>query len=147
MTARPPRARAALMVLAMVALLTAMWGGLVRVGWQLPPLSLALPAAHGPLMISGFLGTVIGLERAVALGRRWTYLAPLLSGVGALALMTGTPGPIGPLLMTLGSLGMVAAFVIIIRLRRALFTVTMGLGAVSWLVGNGLWLAGPSPRS
>jgi phosphoadenosine phosphosulfate reductase len=40
-----------------------MWAGLVRLGWGWPPYHLTLPAAHGPLMISGFLGTLIGVER------------------------------------------------------------------------------------
>ena len=34
-------------------------------------------ALHGPLMVCGFLGAVIGLERAAALGRLWAYAAPL----------------------------------------------------------------------
>jgi hypothetical protein len=34
------------------------------------------------------------------------------------------------------------AFVLIIRRQPALFTATMGLGALVWLVGNALWLAG-----
>ena len=79
--------RLPLMVMGMVALLAGMWAGLVRLGWGWPPLQPALPIAHGPLMISGFLGTVIGLERAVALsaispGRLWTYCVPLLAGLG-----------------------------------------------------------------
>lgn len=41
-------------------------GGLIRLGWQLPALTPSLALAHGPLMISGFLGTLITLERAVA---------------------------------------------------------------------------------
>lgn len=86
------RSRFLLMALGMVALLAALWAGLLRLGWRVPPLRPTLPAAHGPLMISGFLGTLIGLERAVALGRRWTYAGPLLTGLGALALIAGLPG-------------------------------------------------------
>lgn len=40
-------------------------------------------------MALGFLGTVIGLERAVALGSRWTFAVPLLSGGGAIVLVAG----------------------------------------------------------
>ncbi len=130
------------MALGMLALLAAMWAGLVRLGWGLPPLRPGLPIAHGPLMISGFLGTLISLERAVALERRWTYAAPLFTGLGALLLVVGVTGSPGPLLMTVGSLGLVAVFVVIVRRQLAPFTVTMGLGALAWLVGNGLWLAG-----
>jgi hypothetical protein len=43
--------------------------------------------------------------------------------------------------MTLGSLFLVAAFVLIIRRQPALFAITMGLGALVWLIGNVLWLA------
>jgi len=138
---RQPGIRLPLMGLGMLGLLAAMWAGLVRLGWGLPPLQPGLTIAHAPLMISGFLGTLISLERAVALGRRWTYAAPLFTGLGAVLLVVGVAGPPGPLLMTLGSLGMVAEFVVIVRRRLAPFTVIMGLGALAWLVGNGLWLA------
>ncbi len=136
------RSRFPLIALAGLALLAALWAGLVRLGWGWPPLLRTLPAVHGPLMVAGALGTLIGLERAVALGRRWTYAAPLLTGLGALALIAGLPGLVGPVLITLGSLGVVAIFVVIVRRQPALFTATMGLGTLAWLAGNGLWLAG-----
>jgi hypothetical protein len=58
--------------------------------------------------------------------------------------MVGGAGWAGPLLLTLGSLWLVAIFVHIIRQQPVLFTVTMGLGALSWLIGNILWLGGRS---
>jgi len=133
-----------LMAMGMVALLAAMWAGLVRLGWGWPPLQPALPIAHGPLMISGFLGTVIGLERAVALsamspGRLWTYGTPLLAGLGGLGLIVGLPQPVGALLISLASLGLVIIFGLILRLQMTLFTLTMAIGALLWLIGNGLW--------
>lgn len=131
-----------LMVLAMVALVAAMWAGLLRLGWTWPLLQPTLPVNHGPLIIGGFLGTVIGVERAVALSRPWTYLGPLLTGLGGLALIVGVPHPIGPMLITLGSLNLVVVFGLILRLHLAPFTVTMALGALLWLIGNGLWLWG-----
>jgi hypothetical protein len=90
-------------------------------------------------MVCGFLGTLIGVERAVALGTAWPYAAPLLTAVGTLALLTGLPAP--PL-MTLGSLGLTAMFVVIMRRQCALATVTMALGALLWCVGNSYWLVG-----
>ena len=141
----------------LLALLAASWGGLLRLGWDWPLIRPMLPAGHGPLMIGGFLGTLISLERAVALValqqvpggkaeeetgrlRFWPYMAPLLTGVGSLLLIVGVPGAPGPLLMTLGSLALLVIFVMIIRTQPALFTVTIGLGALTWLVGNLLWL-------
>lgn len=136
------RARLPFVALGILSLLAALWAGLVRIGWGFPPLLQTLPGAHGPLMVSGFVGTVISLERAVALGKRWTYTAPLLTGVGALTLLAGLPLPLGPLLITLGSLVLVWIFALIVRQQPALFTLTMWLGAVMWFVGNALWLAG-----
>ena len=136
-----------MMALAILALLAAMWAGLLRLGWSLPVLQPTLPIAHGPLMISGFLGTLISLERAVVLERRWAYLAPLLTGMGALMLVLGVTGSLGPLLITLGSLVGVAIFVVIITRQPIHFTVVMGLGSVSWLVGNLLWLSGQAVHS
>lgn len=138
------RSRAILMALGIIALLFAMWAGLVRMGWRLPPLERNLAGRHGPLMVAGFLGTVISLERAVALKHPWTYLAPALSGLGGLVLLAGLPSRLGEALITLASLVLLAVFGLIVKRQRALFTETMALAAAVWLGGNVLWLAGGS---
>ncbi len=133
-----------LLLSALLSLIAAGWGGLIRMGWAMQPFAVA---DHGPLMISGFLGTLISLERAVALSAltkkgHWAYAAPLLSMFGALALIIGMPRPFAIGLMTLGSLALVIVFLIIVQKQPALFTVTMALGAGCWLFGNLLWLSG-----
>src|SRR5574341_474507 len=93
-------------VLAVIlALFAAMWAALVRVGWKLPTLPTPIAGQHGALMISAFLGTLISLERAVALHKKWAYLAPILSALGGLALLLGLPPEVGRGLIALGSLG------------------------------------------
>ncbi len=131
-----------LMALGMIALLAAMLGGLFRLGWNWSSVPSTLPSVHGPLMISGFLGTLIALERTVAMGKWWPSVGPLCTGVGALILIAGIPGVAGPALMTLGSLALVVVFVHLVRGQPALFTFIMGLGALAWLAGNSLWLVG-----
>lgn len=138
----PTRARLPLMALAILALLAALWAGLLRMGWTFPPIVPTLPGVHGPLMVAGFLGTLISMERAVALGMRWTYAAPLFSALGALILITGVAPALGAVLVTLGSAGMVAIFAFIVRRQTVLFTITMAIGAVCWLIGNAVWLVG-----
>lgn len=131
-----------LLLIALLTLLAATWAGLLRIGWTLPTTS-SLAAMHGPLMVSGFLGALIGLERAVALaalGRRWTYVAPILAGLGAITSLAGLP--VGPWLLTAGSLALIAVFAEIVRRQPASFTYTMAFGAVLWAAGNILWLAG-----
>jgi hypothetical protein len=125
-----------------MALLAGLWAGLIRIGWPLPPLQPALPLAHGPLLVSGFLGTLIGLERAVAFGRPGVYAVPLASGLGGLALLLGVSGPTAPALMTLGSVGLAAIFAAGFGRHPAIFTGVMGIGALVWAGGNALWLAG-----
>ena len=141
MTIRHPR-RLPLLALGMMALLTGVWAGLARLGWNVPLPRPDFSSLHGPLMVSGFLGTLISLERAVALGQRWAYAAPLLTGLGALVLVAGGPLVVARLLMLGGSAGLVAIFAAIIRRHPALYTSTMGVGAVVWLLGNLLWLLG-----
>jgi len=136
--------RLLLLISALLALLFAAWAGLVRMGWTLP----SFPASeHGPLMISGFLGTLIALERAVALSVAFkrgllAYAAPLVSALGAVALVVGMPRVVSVGLVTLGSFGLALIFLMLVRKQSALFAVTMALGAAFWLMGNVLWLTG-----
>jgi hypothetical protein len=141
-TAAGGRIRLPLLALGVLALLAGLWAGLIRIGWPLPPLQSTLPPAHGPLMVSGFLGTLIGLERAVAFGRPAAYAVPLMSGLGGLALLFGVPAPVAPGLMTLGGAGLAAIFASGFARHPAFFTGVMGTGALVWAAGNALWLAG-----
>ena len=118
------------------------WMGLLRLGWALPlpwPDQLIL---HGPLMVGGFLGTLIGLERAVGIAKPWAFVAPLLTASGSVLLVFGPAGSPGPLLVTAGSAVVVAVFGVVLWRQPSLFASTMALGAAAWLVGNAQWLAG-----
>ncbi len=152
------RSRLPLMALAAISLLAALWAGLVRIGWSWPSAGLLPAGQHGPFMVSGFLGTLISLERAVALRQnqrdsapgtpqprydtRLYYLAPALAGLGSMALLIGLPIVVGRGLITLAALGLVLIFLVIYRLQPNSANATMGVGAAAWLVGNLLWLFG-----
>jgi hypothetical protein len=125
-----------------VSLIAGMIAGEGRLGW--PVGSGDLMAVHGPLMICGFFGTVIGLERAVALGKLWGYMAPAATALGGLALAVGFPQG-GALALTLGSLVFVAMSLAVLARQREVFTAVLGLGGACWLIGNLVWLAGASP--
>jgi len=142
----PPRrpVRSILLGLGIASLLVAMWAGLVRMGLAIPPVERTWAGRHGPLMVAGFLGTVISLERSVALKQGWTYLPPVLTGMGGLTLLLGLPAKLGVSLITLGSVGLIFVFGLIVKRQPALFTYAMALAAVLWAVGNGLWLLGLS---
>lgn len=133
--------RRLLMAVGMASFAFGTWLGLARLGWSVPLPSPNQIGAHGPLMVCGFLGTMITLERAVALGSRWGYAAPVLAAVGALVLPT-SHGPHAPVFILAGSIVLVAMFAVIWRRQPALFIATMALGALAWVVGNALWLTG-----
>jgi hypothetical protein len=114
----------------------------MRIGWSLPAPQPSFGLAHGPLMVSGFLGTLIGLERAVAFGRPAAYAAPIASALGGLALLADAPAPAAPLLMTLGGIGLAAVFASAFARHTDLHVAVMGVGALAWLTGNLLWLTG-----
>jgi hypothetical protein len=130
------------MALAGLSLFAALWAGLARLGWDLPQPSLELPANHGPLMVVGFLGTLISLERAVALERRWPYGAPAFSGFAALAVLFGLPSYAAHISALLGSLVLIFVFVFLYRQHSSAAIATMGAGAALWFAGNLLWYLG-----
>lgn len=128
--------------LSILALIMGLWAGLVRIGWPLPVLPAALPMQHGPLMISGFLGTMIALERVAAIRRPWMFAAPLFSGLGWILSLFMYGSLAGPLLITLGSLVATGILAHMVRREPKIYTVTMAAGMVCWLAGNILWVTG-----
>jgi hypothetical protein len=113
---------------------------LVRLGAEIPA-TLGAIGLHGALMVSGFLGTVIGLERAVALGQRWAYGAPLASGVGGVCLIVGL-ADLGFQLLAFAAALLVAASAAVFARQRSLEMATLLAGAVAWLAGNALLFVG-----
>jgi hypothetical protein len=134
--------RAPLMGLALVALFAGLWGGLIRLGLVSTTAVASASEAHGPLMALGFLGTLISLERAVALGRWWSYAAPLATGLGAIATLASAPGELGPALVTVGGFVLLADHAVLQRIAPSLHNALMGLGALAWCAAGIAWLDG-----
>ncbi len=134
------RVRFPLLALGLAALVCGIWAGLLRFGWSLPQGRANLIELHGPLMVFGFLGTVISLERAVALRRPWGYLAPAGTIVGAALLLAGLRQGLGELVLLLAGCVLVALFAVILRAHATASTGVLLLGAALWVVGDALWL-------
>ncbi|MFZ5880378.1 MAG: hypothetical protein ACOY0R_13495 [Chloroflexota bacterium] len=128
-----------LIVLAILALLLALWAGLLRMGWSLPTLT-NLALQHGPLMVCGFLGVLIPLERAAAIRQTWMFAVPVIAGVGWISLLFLPT--LGAALLTLGSLGTLIILAVMVQREPRMHTFSMAAGALTWLVGNILWMAG-----
>jgi hypothetical protein len=126
-----------------VSLVCGIAGGLVRAGVVAAQHEWLGQAAvsHAALMICGFFGTVIGIERATAAKRRIAWLAPLASALASLALIAGSHALAAGLLVTAS-----AVFVLVNAMlwwrERAPHTLLLTCAAVSWAVGNVLFALG-----
>ena len=137
-----PAGRLPLLVLGMLSLVGGVLAGLARLDWNMPAVAANAAGWHGALMISAFLGTVISLERAVALGRGWAYVAPAAAGLGGIGLLAAVPPAPTFFLMILAATILLAASLQVLRRQVASFTVVLAIGALCWLIGNAAWLAG-----
>lgn len=124
-----------------VAFASGLLTGFARIGIVTPDSILTLAELHGALMISGFLGTLISLERAVAFGRWWGYGAPAISAVGAIALLAGAI-PAATLCFLLAGAIMVAASCQLFIRHPALPLFLLCVASISWIAGTSVWLAG-----
>jgi hypothetical protein len=124
---------------AVAALVCGVLSGLARLGWAVPPWAAHLAAQHGALMVGGFFGTLIGLERAVALARVWPYAAPTASGLASLVLVAQGSDTVAALFMSVAAAVMVMACGAVWWRERAAHLATLTAGAVAWLAGNLVW--------
>lgn len=141
--------RLAVLALGAACLLAGLDSALLRLGAWAPvagdgaSLSARLSALHGPLMLVGFLGTVIALERSVAARRAWAHLAPAGSAIGCLALLLGAPAPLGRGLVLTGALTLLAVYRRVHRRAPSTAVDIESLGAVSLALGDLVWLLAP----
>jgi len=138
--ARAPLAAALLALGAALALLSGLAGGLVRLGWPLLPAPLVAPVAlHGALMVCGFFGFVIALERAVALQRALAWSAPALAAAGTVAALALQPGAAAAAWLAAAA-ALTLAYAGVLRRTPALHTAVEGAGALCWAGGTLLWM-------
>ncbi|MGW7484336.1 multicopper oxidase domain-containing protein [Nonomuraea muscovyensis] len=143
----PPAAwrRLPLLAGAAVALVAGIIGGLALLVAEMPAPA-SFTEQHGPLMVLGFLGTLIALERAVALRRPWGYAAPVLAAAGAVALAAGAEQT-GRLALTAAGGWLVGIYLALLGRRRSRETFLQLGGALAWPIAGLLWLAGrPVPE-
>lgn len=130
LTDRSPRWAPVLILGGGLALLAGLDAALTLAGLPAPVGSARLAVLHGPLMVLGFLGTVIALERAVALRTTWPLLAPALLGAGSLALVLLPQPLLGRLLLVQGMLLLVVVYLALWRRNGDLLVSVQALGAV-----------------
>lgn len=130
--------RAWLLLPAGLSLLAGLDAGLLLLEVPAPVTAAHLPSAHGVLMVLGFLGTLISLERAVALRTPGAYAAPLLLGAGGLALAAG-PRFLGQVLLIDGMVAFLVVAALLWRRQRDGAVAVEVLAVTHGLVAALLW--------
>lgn len=140
----PPAQRAAPRALLMLpgglCLLAGLYAALLLIADPAPTDPERLPDVHGVVMVLGFLGTLISLERAVALRRNWAYAAPAALGIGGLTLAAPPiPLVVGRMLLITGCAVAVATLVALWGRQHDDPTAAQILGAAMALGAALLW--------
>lgn len=145
--ARPPGARTGaiarlpLLLPGACALLGGLYAALMLLGLPVTPVN-GLPEAHGVLLVLGFVGTLIALERAIALGHWSGFLSPLLLGLGALLVMAPAPPAAGRLALVVGSAALAGLYLPLWQRQHDDAVLVQLLGAVLATAAALLWLRG-----
>lgn len=134
--------RAVFVLPAGLALLAGLDAALLLLGLPAPVTTERLPVVHGVLLVLGFVGTVIALERAVALRTRWGFVAPGLLGAGAPALLSPAPLVVGQVLLVAGCAALCAVYVPLWRRQHDDAVLVQLIGALLATAGALLWLGG-----
>jgi hypothetical protein len=115
------------------SLFAAIWSGWIRIGWEFPVDRLA--GQHGALMVDGFLGSLIFLERAVAFRSKWILLLPFVNASSIIAFALGFPS-VAQLLFVVGSGGFVAMCLYFVYRFKEVYYYVFLVGALCLLTGN-----------
>src|SRR5688572_2573255 len=122
-----------IVLFAMICLLSGLWSGLNRIGWDIA--LLPLTPHHGAIMVGGFLGTLITLEKIIPLKKKILYLIPVLNALSVIFFFFSQP-KIAVYALVVSSIALSFVFLYYFRLQRSLIYVLMFFGAVCWIVGN-----------
>lgn len=139
--------RLAFMVGGGIALIAGLDAALLQLGVAAPVSGERISSVHGMLMVLGFIGTVITLERAVALGRGWGFAAPAAMGLGGIALISPLPLTVAGGLFMVGTGVQAVIFIPLWQRRRDAAVLVQALGAASALGAAMLFTGGAAATS
>jgi hypothetical protein len=122
---------------AIFCLLSGLWSGLSRMGWGM--VITPATAHHGAIMVGGFLGTLIALEKIIPLKKKTLYLIPLLNAASVAFFFTNQPR-VSVCMLVVSSMALALVFVYYFRSQRTSIYILMISGAICWLTGNLLLL-------
>ncbi|MCB0485646.1 MAG: hypothetical protein KDC93_12690 [Cyclobacteriaceae bacterium] len=111
--------------------------GLGRIGWSVP-----LPETyvhHGAIMVGGFLGSLIALEKIIPLKSYGFLIGPLFSASSIIVFIVG-PFQYAVAMIILASLILVFVYATYLKNQCSLYLLLAMIGAMCWFIGNVLLL-------
>ncbi len=140
---RKPAFRMLFLLPAGAALLVGLNAGLQLLGADAPLKIDRFPQVHGMLLVLSFVGTVIALERSVALNKAWGYTSPALLGIAGLLLISPLDLRIGKTVLLAGTIAMTLVYIPLWRRQYDNVVLIQILGAVAAVAAAALWLRIP----
>lgn len=123
-----------LLPLVLLGLLGGIAGGWIKLGSPILP----IPESginHGLLMVGGFLGTLISIERAMVMKKKAWLFIPFLSGISTIFFLIGQD-QVGIIALLTGSLGLSVIMQVQVIRHTHFHSILLYLGAVCWFIGN-----------
>lgn len=119
---------------AIANLLTGMLAGLIRMGWSFPLTSFAVH--HGAIMVGGFLGTLILLEKVIPLKKKILFAFPVVNAMGWVIVVPRFY-QLGQTFLLIGATGLFIVFFLYHRRQpNDLSIIVMTVGACCQLGGH-----------
>jgi len=126
-----------ILLFAFVNLIVGMISGLGRMGWRIP-----LPEAfahHGAIMVGGFLGSLIALEKVIPLKKFGLFIGPLLSATSVIVIIAGN-FQYAVIMIIAASLLLQIVYGYYLEKQYSLYLLLALIGAMCWFFGNLLLL-------
>jgi len=111
--------------------------GLGRMGWEVPVPEVYVH--HGAIMVGGFLGSLIALEKIIPLKNYGFLIGPLFSASSILVFTAGE-FQYAFIMIILASLVLVIVYATYLKKQYSLYLLLAMIGAMFWFIGNVLLL-------
>ncbi len=122
------------MILAIINLFVGMLAGLIRIGWTFSVGSVAIH--HGAVMVGGFLGTLILLEKVIPLKKNILFVFPVMNALGLLIILPGFY-QLGLSFLVTGATGLLIVFLLYYKKQpHDLSLILMIVGACCQITGH-----------
>lgn len=117
----------------LISLLTGIFTGWFRVGWNLP---VTLPSGeHGALMVGSFLGTLICIERSVSFPNKIALIVPALNALSIIFFLLSMPNT-AYFFLILGGAGLTAIYYMLYVKHKGIHILIMMAGALCYFMGS-----------